>query len=168
MTDNYICLLLGSNIQPEDNISKAINLLEANFPIVSISQIWETPPYKTEGENFLNAAVLLRAQLNPISDITIKLRELEKIMGRKRTEDKYASRTIDLDVVVYNSSVIDNDLWELPHIAVPVSNILPCLTSPATGENLHVIADRLKIRHPLKPRSDFSFGQDQSRQDLVC
>jgi 2-amino-4-hydroxy-6-hydroxymethyldihydropteridine diphosphokinase len=154
MNDKYVCLLLGSNIHPEKNIPKALELLRQNFSIGRISPVWESPPFRTVGANFLNVAVVLINSLDPMINLRKKLREIEKSLGRVRSSDKYAPRTIDIDIVIFDAAPLDDDLWQLAHVAVPVSAIWPCLKYPETGETLAIIANRLRNISDIKLRLD--------------
>ena len=53
-------------------------------------------------------------------------------------------RSIDLDVLIYDSSVIDPELWSLAHLAVPASELMPDLINEDTGKTLREIADLLR------------------------
>jgi 2-amino-4-hydroxy-6-hydroxymethyldihydropteridine diphosphokinase len=60
-----VCLGLGSNINPETNIPKAIELLRQFLLLESISTAWYTQPVGTSGPNFVNAALLTYTVLPP-------------------------------------------------------------------------------------------------------
>ena len=78
------------------------------------------------------------------------LRPIEVALGRVRTSDKYAPRTIDLDPIVYGETVLDDRLWTYAYLALPAAEILPDLLHPQTKERLADIADRLlKLTHPV-------------------
>jgi len=131
VSDHQVCLLLGSNIQPERNLTMAFDLLQNRLTILRISSVWETPPVGSDGPNFLNAALLAQTHLN---QITLKLQiltPLEAKMGRLRSADKNAARPIDLDIVLYDQLILDPTLWHFAHRAVPVSEILPDIRSEA-------------------------------------
>jgi len=156
-----VCLLLGSNIDPEKNLPRAINRLGELFSIESISTAWETPAVGSNGPDFLNAAVLLYTSME--ADILKErvLRPIEAQLGRVRSTDKNAPRTIDIDVVIWDANLIDPGLWSHPHVAVPVAEILPCYPSPQTGEYLEQIAQRLTNSTPVKPRPEILPGLRQ-------
>ena len=61
------------------------------------------------------------------------LRPLEAELGRLRSEDKYADRTIDLDIVVFDGHPLDRGLWMYAHLAVPMAELLPEIVEPSTG-----------------------------------
>jgi 7,8-dihydro-6-hydroxymethylpterin-pyrophosphokinase len=80
------------------------------------------------------------------------LRRLEREMGRVRTSDKYAPRTIDLDLCLLGAQIIEEPGFTLPHphltdqahVAVPIAELLPAFRHPVTGETLGAIAARVR------------------------
>lgn len=93
--EHQVCLLLGSNIQPEKNIVLGITLLREQVKVGRISSVWESAPAESAGPNFLNLALLLTT---PLDAETLKmqvLRPLEARLGRVRSADKNAPRPID-------------------------------------------------------------------------
>jgi len=144
------CLLLGSNIAPEQNIPRAVALLSQHVEVDLTSSIWETPAVGSSGPNFLNAAVLVRTDLQPHQLKSQVLHFIENHLGRIRSQDKYAPRPIDLDIVAWDCQVIDPDVWAYAHAAVPVSQVLPCDTHSTTGESLSQVARRLMESTSIK------------------
>ncbi len=155
-----VILLLGSNIQPELNLRRAIALLDRWFGLLEISSVWETPPVGSDGPNFLNVAVRLRTSLDPHSLKETVLRPLERSLGRVRTEDKNAPRPIDIDIMLWGDQAMDDDLWRYAHAAFPVAELLPDLRREVGGETLAQVARRLSnqtpIRHAVEDTHDTS------------
>lgn len=141
--ESLIGLLLGSNISPAVNLLAAYYELSQRFQIVRSSQVWESPAVGKAGPDFLNMALLIRSRLEPFELKYGVFRPIESGLGRVRSRDKFAPRTIDIDVVTQADRTLDPELWEQAHVTVPVSEILPGLISPATGERLDAAADRL-------------------------
>jgi len=105
-------LLLGSNIQPEFFLPSAVNSLGEQIDIKLVSSVWETPAIGSNGPNFLSAAVLASTSLSPKHLKRHILQPLEAHLGRVRSNDKNAPRTIDIDIVTWNMYSIDDDLWK--------------------------------------------------------
>jgi len=168
MDDYHIyCVLLGSNIEPEVNIPKAVELFQDKFKVMAISTAWESQSIGIQSENFINAAILFSSQLDHDALKFGELRYLEDRLGRLRTENKFAPRTIDLDLIASTTRTYDDDIWYLAHVAVPVSELLPCLESP-NGENLTHIARKLSQTTYIEERADIlqsTLNQDDS---LLC
>jgi 2-amino-4-hydroxy-6-hydroxymethyldihydropteridine diphosphokinase len=138
-----VCLLLGSNINPEENLRKAVNLLRQNFRVEQVSGVWESAAVGSEGPNFLNVAVIIRTSLKPQQLKEGYLRPLEARLGRVRMMDKNAPRTIDIDIVAWDAEIVDANVWKYAHAAVPVAELLPCYQSEVTGEYLEQRAAHL-------------------------
>ena len=87
-----VCLGLGSNINPETNIPRAIELLGQILILESISRAWYTPPVGTSGPNFVNAALLSYTDLPPENFKNEIIRPIESQLGRIRSQNKNAPR----------------------------------------------------------------------------
>jgi 2-amino-4-hydroxy-6-hydroxymethyldihydropteridine diphosphokinase len=140
--EHQLCLLLGSNIQPEKNLALAVDLLRSKVKIVQGSSVWETPSVGSSGPNFLNVALLVSTALDAATFKEKIIRPFEVQLGRVRSTDKNASRTIDIDIILFDNQILDPTLWRFAHRAVPVAEILPDLRSDR-GDLLKDIAPRL-------------------------
>ncbi len=154
---HQVCLLLGSNIDPERNIPLAIQLLRHELTILETSSIWESASVDCCYPDFLNMAVLVATRLDARQLKQQVLRPLETRMGRVRTSDKNAPRTIDLDIILFDGQVIDPALWHHAHRAVPVAELLPGYLS-AGGERLKDVAMRLAQATTIKMRTDIQIA----------
>ncbi|MGA9533378.1 MAG: 2-amino-4-hydroxy-6-hydroxymethyldihydropteridine diphosphokinase, partial [Anaerolineales bacterium] len=87
---------LGSNVEPEQHIPLAIGQLGALGEMVGVSRIYRTEPFGPAGQpDFVNCAVALKTDL-PVEELRKALRAIEANLGRRRSGDKYAPRSIDL------------------------------------------------------------------------
>jgi 2-amino-4-hydroxy-6-hydroxymethyldihydropteridine diphosphokinase len=153
ISEHQVCLLLGSNIQPERNLPLAIDRLQDRLTILRISSVWETSPVGSAGPNFLNAALLAQTPLDQNTLKLIVLTPLEAKMGRLRSADKNAARPIDLDIILFDWMIIDPTLWHFAHRAVPVAEIQPDLRSE-TGETLKEVAAKFMSEGFIRLRPD--------------
>lgn len=149
-----VCLSLGSNIHPEQALPQAVRRLRGLFPLERVSRVWETPAVGSDGPNFLNAAVTLLADRDPAALKDEVLRPLEAELGRVRGPDKNAPRTIDLDVLVCDGAVVDPQLWQRAHLAVPAVEAWNQPLLAPDGESLQAAAARLARQTPILPRPD--------------
>lgn len=147
-------LSIGSNICPAENLPISIALLQEYCHVQSVSIIWETQPVGTPGPNFLNAAVLIETEQSQEEFKWRVLRPIEEMMGRVRTQDKNAPRTIDIDIVTWEGQVVDPHLWTHAYIALPVSSLAPQLIEPASGLPLEAIARELQQSGQAIPRPE--------------
>jgi 2-amino-4-hydroxy-6-hydroxymethyldihydropteridine diphosphokinase len=141
---NEIIILLGSNIQAQQNIKKCLFLLDEQIIISAHSQIWITKSFGSDGPDFLNLAIVALTHLDTKTLKTSIMRKIEDQLGRIRFPDKYAPRTIDLDVVIFNEEIIDADIWTKVFVAVPISELKPNLVNPENNKTLIEIAENLK------------------------
>ena len=137
-------ILLGSNINPEKNITEAIDLLKKECKFIKSSQVWETEANGSNGPDFLNSAIVIETPLSENEFKNRVLRKIEKDLGRIRTDDKYAPRTIDLDIIIFDGQVVDQDLWQRSFIASPISDLYPDLQHPITKKVLLQVAKELQ------------------------
>ncbi len=150
---------LGSNINPEKNLARGLDLLRQYVRLGKLSSVWETPPIGMGGPNFLNAAVQAWTPLPPALFKTLILRRIEVMLGRVRTTNKYSPRPIDLDILVYDGQLMDPKVWTDSLVAVPLSEILPDYTNKETNERLLEAANRLAEHTPVKKREDANHWQ---------
>jgi len=151
---NSYLIGLGSNLNPEDNMKEAIRLLGELVTIRSFSSVYQSSAVGSSGPDYLNSAALIETEL-PLELLQKNiLASIEKQLKRIRSTDKYMDRTIDLDILIYNQTVIDQELWTQAHVAVPAADILPSFKNPETGEKISQAAKRLLPGTNLYLRSD--------------
>jgi 2-amino-4-hydroxy-6-hydroxymethyldihydropteridine diphosphokinase len=147
-----VCLGLGSNINPETNIPRAIELLRQILLLESISRAWFTPPVGTSGPNFVNAALLTYTDLPPENLKNEIIRPIEAQLGRIRSQNKNAPRTIDIDILIWDQQILEPLIWKEAYLAVPVAELLPDLKSQ--DSDLKHTAQRLASTSDIVPRPD--------------
>jgi 2-amino-4-hydroxy-6-hydroxymethyldihydropteridine diphosphokinase len=139
LEDVYIAV--GSNIKPQDNISQSLLMLKSYVTIAAKSNFYRTSPVGGRKQPyFLNGVVKIRTDLDPRQLKFEVLRKIEEKLGRVRSEDKFAPRTIDLDVILYGAIVLDEPDFHLPDpsihsysfVAVPLLELAPGMILPDT------------------------------------
>lgn len=106
------CIIgIGSNIRAEMNIPKMLKLLATEVEIIQVSQMVQTKPIGiTEQPDYTNGAVQIRTEMN-LKTLSLNLKKLENQMGRDRSQAKFGPRNIDLDILIWNNTVIDPDYY---------------------------------------------------------
>lgn len=146
MIDAY--LGVGSNIRPEENIRKALTVLQHYLDVVAVATVYRTVPIgRPEQDEYLNTVWQIRTHYTPEHIKFRILRRLEADLGRHRTIDKYAPRPIDLDLILYDDLVVRSDELVLPDpdirtrwfLAVPLLELAPTLILPDTWEPLQQV-----------------------------
>jgi 2-amino-4-hydroxy-6-hydroxymethyldihydropteridine diphosphokinase len=112
---------VGSNIEPETNVPRALAFLKTQVLIAAVSTFYRTTAVDRPGQpDFVNGVIRIRTTRPPREVKFDVLRRVEDELGRVRTGDKYAPRTIDLDLIVYDTMVIDKPDLHLPDPAIRV------------------------------------------------
>lgn len=140
---NKAYLILGSNIQPEVNIPRALGLLARSFALVAVSDTWRTKAIGSKSDDFFNTAVEIETGLDKEMLKERCLCHIEEIMGRVRQKDKNAPRTIDIDIVVFNGQILESAIFSAEHLALPLSELIPNLENPQKESTLKEIATTL-------------------------
>ena len=130
----YICL--GGNMGDRDfYIKSALHEVEKNIgEVIKISSLYETSAWGSSNQQaYLNQCVLIHTILQ-VQEVMDALCAIEKRLGRVRdTNNQYAARTIDLDILFYNDHIIDTISLQIPHprlhlrkfVLVPLNEIAP-------------------------------------------
>ncbi|MGD8238092.1 MAG: 2-amino-4-hydroxy-6-hydroxymethyldihydropteridine diphosphokinase [Armatimonadota bacterium] len=155
---------VGSNIAPADNVLLALRRLAGEVRIVAVSTFYRTAPLgRPEQPDFYNGVVAVETELSPADLKHAVLRHIEEQLGRERTEDKYAPRTIDLDVLLYDELVMDTgglaipdpDIARRPFLAIPLHEVAPGLVLPGSGRPMADIAAEL-AHHDMQPLPEYT------------
>lgn len=111
-------LSLGSNLgDREQNLRDAVRRVQSLGTIRSISSVYETEPVEfTDQPMFLNCALALETAASP-DQLMLHLLEIEKAMGRQRTQKK-GPRVIDLDILLFADQVVNTPEVTIPHPAM--------------------------------------------------
>lgn len=108
-----LILGVGSNILPQENILQALPQLERHFGKFCISPIYESPAWGFVGENFLN--FVISAQVDCPLDVVVEvIKTIELAQGRKPEQEKFSSRYIDIDILMYGDFIGQLDSVILP------------------------------------------------------
>jgi 2-amino-4-hydroxy-6-hydroxymethyldihydropteridine diphosphokinase len=154
-----VFLLLGSNIQPEQNIPRAFAYLRRQLTVLQVSSVWQSDAMGSSGPDFLNGAVLIITTLDAVALKEQVIHPLEARLGRVRTAHKNAPRSIDIDIILFDGKLLDPNLWNYAHRAVPVAELLPGYRSDS-GEYLKDAALRLARATPISLRKDVAMDPD--------
>ena len=132
---------VGSNINPAVNVRAAIRALASEAQVTAISTVYLSEPESRPDQSpFYNGVVEIKTGLSPQALKFQVLRGIEARLGRQRTPDKEAARTIDLDLILYDDLVLktsglvlpDPDIARRPFLAVPLSELAPDLVLAGT------------------------------------
>ena len=153
-----IYLSLGSNIDAEKNLPKAVEMLRKAGSIDKISSVWESESVGFDGPNFLNVCILLLSPLQPMEFKETIIRPIEAELGRIRHADKNAPRTIDIDIVLFDETPLNAEFWDYAFVAVPLAELIPEFAQPFRGEKLIQFADQLQGQVWIVKRGDITIS----------
>lgn len=140
-----VYLGIGSNLgDKKANCLRAIELLSAKgISVTRESSLYKTMPWGFKDQpDFINMAIEVCTDL-PSADLLSLLKAIEKEMGREDS-GRWGPRLIDLDILLYNSLVLDNDILTVPHPALhkrafalePLAEIAPDVIHPLMQRNI--------------------------------
>lgn len=110
----WVCVGIGSNIEPERNIRRALTELRRRFGPLTVSPIYANPAFGFIGADFWNLAVKFATRL-PLVELAGQLREIEARHPEERHKAaKYTSRALDLDLLLYGDQVADHNGVRVP------------------------------------------------------
>ena len=136
-TDAYVGV--GSNIAPEDNVPRALDLLARQVHLLDVSTAYWTPAVgRADQADYLNCVLKIRTDRPARALKEHVLRPIEDALGRIRSEDKYAARPMDLDILIYGREILDEpglclpdpDILRRPFLAVCLLELVPDMILP--------------------------------------
>ena len=151
-----VFLSIGSNKGKRLNyLKKAILEIENTPSIICIktSPVYETKPmYNLKQNSFLNIVIEINTSINPIN-LLRETQKIEKKIGRKRTYLKNQPRVIDIDILDYESIILNDRELILPHpniterlfVLKPWSDIAPMHKLPNMKKNIYQLMSDMKI-----------------------
>jgi len=150
---NNVFLLLGSNLGDRKLfLQQAIMHIAYDIaPTIKISSVYETESWgKTDEPDYLNMVIELQTELSA-AEVLRKILNIENVMGRTRDE-KWGSRIIDIDILYYNSDIINKPGLQIPHPELhkrrfalePLEEIAPDFVHPVLNKTSRQLKKELK------------------------
>ena len=138
-----VYLGLGSNIEPEANLELAIRELERRYGELRLSPVYRSAAVGFEGPDFLNLVAGLESDEAPV-EIHAEIERIHGLAGRVRGSERYSSRPLDIDLLLYDDLTLDHPRFHLPRSDVldyafvlrPLAEIAPDFVHPATGRTI--------------------------------
>ena len=168
-----VYLSLGSNLGERYlTLQKAIFEIGHRLGSVeAVSSVYENPAVGFDGDDFLNACILLETEKSP-SEVLETILDLEQSHGRIRSvSEGYQSRTLDIDILFYDHEVIDLENLKIPHpkltersfVLKPLADIAPQYYHPVLNKDVRNLLQQAKDRKHVKKTKLLLF---RSRSDL--
>ena len=135
-----VYISIGSNIDKDASIRKGVADMQAAFGSLELSSVYQSEAVGFDGDDFYN----LVAAFDTTKDVQIiaqQLREIEDNNGRDRSGPRFSSRTLDLDLLVYDDLITEENGLEIPRgeilenafVLWPLAEIAPDLKHPVTN-----------------------------------
>jgi 2-amino-4-hydroxy-6-hydroxymethyldihydropteridine diphosphokinase len=122
---NIAVISAGSNINPFISMEKAKQILAKEVQCITFSKNLKTKPVGFPDQpDFVNSVILIKTE-NDMAAAKSLLKDIEKRLGRVRTENKSGPRNIDLDIVVWNGTVVDDDVYTRDFLRQLIIEVLP-------------------------------------------
>lgn len=162
---------VGSNVDRERNIRTCLETLDRCYGPLTVSSVYETEAVGFDGEDFYNLAIGFDTD-EGIHAVVRTLRALEDAHGRVRFGSRFAPRTLDLDLLLYDDLVLKEGGLEIPRpdiiryafVLGPLAEIAGSRRHPDLGETFAELWARLgpgggRLRRlELDPLALFSHG----------
>jgi 2-amino-4-hydroxy-6-hydroxymethyldihydropteridine diphosphokinase len=157
---NKVYLSLGSNLgNRHSQLQQCVFSLNEHIgKVTATSTIYENAAVGFEGDDFLNACILLETENSP-EQVLKKILDLEKEMGRERlASGKYASRTLDIDIIYFNDAIISEENLTVPHpkmqernfVLKPLADIAPQMYHPQLKKDTRNLLQQSKDGNSLQ------------------
>jgi len=138
-----VYLGLGSNVDAENNLRSALEYLQSEFGEVERSPVYRSKAVGFSGDDFLNACCRIETSMSP-GVLKDWIATLENTHGRDRGLPKFADRTLDIDILLYDDLCGNFDGLELPrdeilnyaHVLKPLSDIAGARTYPGRNQTI--------------------------------
>jgi len=138
-----VLVAAGSNVEPLANLRRALDSLARHYPNLRCSRAYRNRAVGFAGEDFVNLAVRFETS-DDVRTVIERLHEAEAACGRARNAPKWASRSMDLDILLYGDRVCDEpglvlprpDLVRRAYMLGPAAEIAPDTVHPTCGVTL--------------------------------
>lgn len=159
-----VVLITGGNVgDAEQTLGEAARLINAEVGrVVRHSQIYRTKAWGFEAEDFRNQVLVVESELEPMQVLDV-VNDIERRLGRDRAEEqmeksatgaRYASRSIDIDILFYDDLVVESERLTLPHpriaerefVLEPLTEVAARWRHPVSGVSVQQMYDELRQR----------------------
>ena len=161
-----IYISLGSNIDRERHTRAGVQALRERFGELTLSSVYESEAVGFEGDAFYNMVIACDVD-EGVHETNRILAEIEDAHGRDRSGPRFSSRTLDLDLLLYDDVVLDENGLKLPRgeilknafVLWPLAEIAPDRVHPVAGKSYAELwSDFDKTRESLAP-IEFDFSE---------
>ena len=136
-----VFLGIGSNESPEKNLRLAVKELRSRYGELTLSPVYQSDAVGFDGADFLNLVARLQTEDSPLA-LCDEIELIHNLAGRIRGSDRWESRPLDIDLLLYNDLIIDqrpvhvprDDVLQYSFVLRPLAEIAPDQVHPVTGK----------------------------------
>jgi len=136
-----VYISLGSNIDREALTRAGVDSLRQHYGDLQLSAVYESESVGFKGENFYNMVIALQTDEDVIT-VAETLHQIEDHHGRDRSGPRFSSRTLDLDLLLYDDLVFEQGKLQIPRDEIlqhafvlwPLAEIAPELRHPVDNK----------------------------------
>ncbi len=136
-----VFLGIGSNESPEKNLRLAVKELRSRYGELTLSPVYQSDAVGFDGADFLNLVARLQTEDSPLA-ICDEIELIHNLAGRIRGSDRWESRPLDIDLLLYNDLINDqrpvhvprDDVLQYSFVLRPLAEIAPDQVHPVTGK----------------------------------
>ncbi len=153
-----VYLGLGSNVSPAQNIKLAVHELERRYGKLRVSPVYRNAALGFKAADFMNLVVSLESE-DPPQAICAEIELIHNLSGRNRDSDKWESRPLDIDLLLYNDLILDEkpvrvpreDVLKYSFVLRPLAELAPELCHPVSGKTMRQHWQEYDAKsHPLE------------------
>ena len=145
---------VGSNINRDESIRAGVADLRGHYGELQLSSVYESEAVGFEGDVFYNLVVAFDTE-ESIDQVVAVLSRIEEAHGRVRGGERFSSRTLDLDLLLYGDQVTSGEGYHVPRDEIPryafvlwpLSELAPEMVHPETGETFSAMWDAFDERN---------------------
>lgn len=156
---NKAFLGIGTNLgNRKGNLRKAIEMIGEHIGrVINSSSVYETAPWGFDSEDdFLNMVVTVETSDTP-SELMKNITRIESMLGRERNQNRYSSRIIDIDILLYDDLVTHENGLKIPHpllherrfVLVPLCELAPDMIHPVLKKSISVLLEECRDRSKI-------------------
>lgn len=153
-----VYISIGSNVDAQSNIRTAITALKKQFGALTISTVYKNSAVGFDGDDFLNLVVGLETN-QTIPEFVDSLHRIEVEQGRSRDAEKFSSRTLDMDLLLYDDDIFESEKITIPRdeitkyafVLQPLAELIPDYIHPTEKQKVSALWQTFKNSAEMMP-----------------
>lgn len=137
---------IGSNVDRRKNICACLQDLRQQFGDIHTSAVYENEAVGFSGDNFFNLVAAFDTQRD-VSELGPIFRHIESAHGRVRGGEKFSSRTLDVDLLLYDDLILKQQGLDVPRDEItryafvlrPLAELAPDLIHPELKQSMWIL-----------------------------